>query len=202
MITRKPVQHSQLHDYRVTRRFVAVIVFVGVAVSIAVNQLDAHTPIGKGIAGWPPLALLLSLELLTRIPTGKRLGAFTRVGATIAVASAAGWLSYWHMVAAVADHGESVGNAHVWPATVDGLMAIAAVGMVELGARIRAMKSQPQRVADAASSAAELVKAVDAIEDPKALAFREAQRELRRTSTLPAMNKQTDPSGPVSRSVR
>ena len=201
MFTRKPVQHSQLHDYRVTRRFVAVIVFLGVAVSIAVNQLDANTLISKGITGWPPLALLLSLELLTRIPTGQRLGAFTRVGATIAVASAAGWLSYWHMVAAVADHGESVGNAHIWPATVDGLMAIAAVGMVELGARIRAMKSQPQRVADAASSAAELVKAVDAIEDPAALAFREAQRELRRTSTLPAMNK-LDPSGPVSRSVR
>jgi len=177
-----------LHDYRVTRRFVAVIVFVGVAVSIAVNQLDAHTLVSKGIAGWPPFGLLLTLELLTRIPTGRRLGAFTRVAATVAVAGAAGWLSYWHMVAAVADHGETVTNAHIWPATVDGLMAVAAVGMVELGARIRVLKSQPQRVADAAASAAELVKAVDAIESPQALAFREAQRELRKTSRIEAMN--------------
>ena len=61
-----------LHDYRITRRFVAAVVFVGVAVSIAVNQLDAHTWIGKGIAGWPPFGLLLTLELLTRIPTGER----------------------------------------------------------------------------------------------------------------------------------
>ena len=97
-------------------------------------------------------------------------------------------MSYWHMVAAVSDHGESALNAHIWPATVDGLMAVAAVGMVELGARIRVLRSQPQRVADAAASAAELVQAVDAIETPEHLAFREAQRELRRTSALQAMN--------------
>ena len=179
---------QQLHDYRITRRFVAVVMLVGVTGSIAVNQLDAHTWISKGIAGWPPAGLLLTLELLTRIPTGQRLGAITRVGATIAVAGAAGWLSYWHMVAAVADHGESAGNAHIWPATVDGLMAVAAVGMVELGARIRVLKSQPQRVADATASAAELVKAVDAIESPQHLAYREAQQELRRTSRLGALN--------------
>lgn len=181
-------QTAQLREYRVTRRFVAVIVIFGVAVSVAVNQLDAHTWVSKGIAGYPPLGLLLTLELLTRIPTGKRLGAVTRVAATITVATAAGWLSYWHMVAAVADHGESAGNAHIWPATVDGLMAVAAVGMVELGARIRAMKTQPQRIADATASAAELVKAVDAIETPEALAFREAQRALRTESMLPRMN--------------
>jgi len=176
-----------LRDYRVTRRFVAAIVFVGVAVSIAVNQLDAHTLINKSIAGWPPLGLLLTLELLTRIPTGQRLGAFTRVAATVGVASAAGWLSYWHMVAAVADHGESAANAHIWPATVDGLMAVAAVGLVELSARIRVLRTQPQRVSDATTSAAELIKAVDAIESPEALAFRAAQRELRTTSALAGM---------------
>lgn len=179
---------QQLRDYRVTRRFVATIVFVGVAVSVAVNQLDAHTWIGKCLAGWPPVALLLTLEGLTRIPASKRLGAFGRVSATVAVAGAAGWLSYWHMVAAVADHEESVVNAHIWPATVDGLMVVMAVGMVELGARIRVLRSQDHRVADAAASAAELVKAVDAIETPQALAFREAQRELRRTSRLSALN--------------
>lgn len=178
-----------LRDYRLTRRFVAVIVLVGVAVSVAVNQLDAHTAINKSIAGWPPVGLLLTLELLTRIPTGQRLGAFTRVAATVGVASAAGWLSYWHMVAAVADHGESAVNAHVWPATVDGLMAVAAVGLVELSARIRMLKNQPQRVADVAANAAELVKAVDAIQEPpEVLAFREAQRALRSTSALPGMN--------------
>lgn len=181
--------NAQLHEYRVTRRFVAVIVLFGVGISIAVNQLDAHTLINKGIAGYPPLGLLLTLELLVRIPTGQRLGAATRVGATVAVAGAAGWLSYWHMVQAVADHGESALNAHIWPATVDGLMAVAAVGMVELGARIRALKSQPQRVADAAASAAELVKAVDAIESPEALAFRQAQRALRSESTLAGLAK-------------
>jgi hypothetical protein len=154
--------NPQLREYRITRRFVAVIVFVGVAVSVAVNQLDAHSWIGKSLAGWPPVALLLTLEGLTRIPASKRLGAFGRVAATVAVAGAAGWLSYWHMVAAVATHEESVINAHIWPATVDGLMVVMAVGMVELGARIRVLKSQDQRVADATVSAAQLIEAVNA----------------------------------------
>ena len=92
------------------------------------------------------------------------------------------------MVAAVADHGETAANAHIWPATVDGLMAIAAVGLVELGARIRMLRTRPERVADVAASAAELVKAVDEIEAPEAIAFRAAQRELRKTSTLARMN--------------
>ena len=154
----------QLREYRITRGIVAAIVVVGVAVSVAVNQLDATTLIGKLLAGWPPVSLLLTLEGLVRIPTSKRLGAFGRVLATVAVAGASGWLSYWHMVAAVADHEESVLNAHIWPATVDGLMVVMAVGMVELGARIRVLRNQPQRVADAAASAAELIQAVDAVE--------------------------------------
>jgi Protein of unknown function (DUF2637) len=156
--------NPQLREYRIVRRFVAGIVIVGVAVSVAVNQLDAHTLISKAIFGWPPIGLLLTLELLTRIPNSKRFGAFVRVLATISVSGAAAWLSYWHMVAAAAANGESVLNAHIWPATVDGLMGVAAVGMVELGARIRGLRSQGQRVADAAANATELVRAVDAIE--------------------------------------
>lgn len=177
---------QQLRDHRITRRFVASVVFIGVAVSVAVNQLDAHTPIGKALAGWPPVALLLALELLTRIPTSKRLGAIARVTATVGVSGAAAWLSYWHMVAAVATHEESALNAHVWPATVDGVMAIAAVGMVELGARIRVLKSQPQRIEDAAATATELVRAVDAIEMtsvvepvPARMTLAEAVEEMR-----------------------
>jgi hypothetical protein len=168
---------QQLRDYRRTRLFVASIVFVGVAVSVAVNQLDAHTWIGKGLAGFPPVSLLLTLEGLTRIPTSKRLGGIARVAATIGVASTAGWLSYWHMVAAVADHEETALNAHIWPITVDGLMVVMAVGMVELGARIRVLKSQPQRVTDADASATELIKAVDAIKMTPAEAVEDMRKD-------------------------
>jgi hypothetical protein len=156
---------AQLREYRRNRLFVAGIVVVGVIVSIAVNQLDSHTWINKAIAGWPPIGLLLTLEALVRIPTnGKRLSTISRIAATVAVASGAGWLSYWHMVAAVSQHGESYISAHIWPATVDGLMTITAIGMVELGARIRTLRSQPQRVDDAATAAAQLIQAVNAAE--------------------------------------
>lgn len=138
----KREQSPQLREYRRNRAYVASIVFLGVAVSIALNQLDASTVVNKLIASWPPLGLLLTLEALVRIPLStKWYTAWTRVGATVVVAGGAGWLSYWHMVAAVAQHGESYLSAHIFPATVDGLMTVTAVGMVELGARIRALKT-------------------------------------------------------------
>jgi hypothetical protein len=54
-------------------------------------------------------------------------------------------------------------------------MAVAAVGMVELGSRIRVLKSQGQRVADVESTATQLVRAVDAIEPAAAVEMTPAQ---------------------------
>lgn len=130
----------QMRDLRKARQFVRFIVVIGIAASVAANVLGAEDFIASAISGWPPLALLLSLEVLTRVPTSKRLGAFGRVSATILVAGASGWLSYWHMAATVSQHGEHGGSQYVWPFTVDGLMTIAAIALVELGARIRMLE--------------------------------------------------------------
>ena len=139
------------------RAIVRAIVVIGVTASIAANVLGAEDLIAAGISGWPPVALLLSLEVLTRVPASKRLGAAGRVVATIGVAFAAGWLSYWHMAATVSQHGEVGGSQYIWPLSVDGLMTISAIALVELGARIRAIESQGA----AQLSAAPLIEAVE-----------------------------------------
>lgn len=139
------VTPAVVRDLRKRRNFVRAIVAVGIAVSVGANVLGAEDGIAAAIAGWPPVALLLSLEVLTRVPTSKRLGSFGRVVATIAVAFASGWLSYWHMAATVSQHGETGGSQYVWPLTVDGLMTISAIAMVEIGARLRAIESAQEQ---------------------------------------------------------
>jgi hypothetical protein len=181
---------AQTKHLRQPRAIVRAIVVVGVIASITANVLGAEDLIAAGIAGWPPVALLLSLEVLTRVPTSRRLGAFGRVIATIGVAFAAGWLSYWHMAATVSQHGESGGSQYIWPLSVDGLMTIAAIALVELGARIRQIEGREARPAQASVSAAPLIAAVEeAMKDsPEAIAFRSAQKALRKESALPALN--------------
>lgn len=194
---------AQIADLRKRRNFVRVIVLVGILASIGANVLGAEDIIAAGISGWPPVALLLSLEVLTRVPTGRRLGAFGRVLATIGVAFASGWLSYWHMAATVSQHGEHGGSQYIWPLSVDGLMTIAAIALVELGARIRVLEAQqdrpvPQPPAAAPVSPAPVgahypsvtVAEVEAIvqDPPEVLAFRAAQRGLRKTSRISSMN--------------
>lgn len=154
-MTRNSSKAATLHLRR-PRAIVRAIVVIGVTASIAANVLGAEDLIAAGISGWPPVALLLSLEVLTRVPASKRLGAAGRVVATIGVAFAAGWLSYWHMAATVSQHGEVGGSQYIWPLSVDGLMTISAIALVELGARIRAIESQ-----GAALSAAPLIEAVE-----------------------------------------
>lgn len=179
---------AHLKDLKSRRRFVRVIVVVGILASITANVLGAEDLIAAGIAGWPPVALLLSLEVLTRVPTSRRLGAFGRVVATIGVAFAAGWLSYWHMAATVSQHGETGGSQYVWPISVDGLMTISAIALVELGARIRQIEAQQVPQAPAAVETAALERAYRMpsapvspapSEDPAAVAFRAAMKRKR-----------------------
>lgn len=68
---------------------------LGVATSVAANVLHAlPNPISQAIAAWPPLALLLTVELISRIPVHRRSPAVVRLSATASIASIAAWVSY------------------------------------------------------------------------------------------------------------
>src|SRR2546421_3520744 len=80
------------------RRFqwaVRATLAVGVAASVCANVLHARdNPIAQTIAAWPPLALLLTVELVSRVPVYRRSLAVVRILATAAIAGIAAFVSY------------------------------------------------------------------------------------------------------------
>src|SRR6266700_5911761 len=123
------------------RRFqwaVRATLAVGVAASVCANVLHARdNPISQAIAAWPPLALLLTVELVSRVPVHRRLLAFARIGGTAVIAGIAAYVSYFHMAAVVSRYGEHQPNPYLLPLSVDGLIVVASVSLVELSGRVR-----------------------------------------------------------------
>src|SRR5215211_4829476 len=77
-------------DLRRLRWAVRATLTLGVAASVAANILHARpNPISQIIAAWPPLALLLTVELISRVPTHRRALAVIRLTATAAIAGIA-----------------------------------------------------------------------------------------------------------------
>ncbi|MFG3301490.1 DUF2637 domain-containing protein [Micromonospora chersina] len=115
---------------------------LGVVASVAANVLHARpNPISQIIAAWPPLALLLTVELISRAPHHRRLLRAIRLVATAVIAAIATWVSYWHLVGVAARYGETEhGAAYLLPISVDGLVIVASVSLVEITARIHAAR--------------------------------------------------------------
>nr|WP_203926368.1 DUF2637 domain-containing protein [Virgisporangium ochraceum] len=126
----------QLHRIRWAVRAVLTL---GIAASIAANVLHAEpNPIAQSIAAWPPIALLLTVELVGRVPVSRRLG-WVRALATAVIAGIAAWVSYWHMVGVAQRYGETDAAPYLIPLSVDGLVVVASVCLVELTGQIRAV---------------------------------------------------------------
>jgi hypothetical protein len=133
------------------------------ALGVAANVLHANAnPISQTIAAWPPLTLLLTVELISRVPVHRRSLAVVRFAATAAIAGIAGWVSYGHMASMAARYGETGASPYLLPVSVDGLIVVASVCLVELAGRIRAVD------APVAPAAVEVPAAVDgqAAEEP------------------------------------
>jgi len=110
---------------------------LGVAASVTANILHARdNPISQAIAAWPPLALLLTVELISRVPIHTKALASVRLFATAVIAGIAAWVSYWHMAAVAARYGETSTSPYLLPLSVDGLIVVASICLVELTARI------------------------------------------------------------------
>jgi hypothetical protein len=123
---------------------VRMVLLLGVAASVAANILHANpNPISQTIAAWPSLAFLLTVELSSRIPMTRRLRAGLRIAATAVIAGIAGWISYWHMADVAARYGETSTSAHLLPFTVDGLIVVCSVSLVELAVKIASLIEPP-----------------------------------------------------------
>jgi hypothetical protein len=126
--------------------------FLGVAASITANVLHARdNPISQAIAAWPPLALLITVEVVARVPITRRWFAVVRVLATALIAGIAAWVSYWHMAGVAQRYGEQGSAPFLLPLSVDGLIVVASVCLVELGGRDRAANESEGKPAWTAS---------------------------------------------------
>jgi len=125
------------HLHRI-RNGVRAVLALGVAASVAGNVLHAQpTLVGRAIAAWSPLALLLAVELISRVPVHKLILSILRMLSTAGIAGIAAWVSYGHMVSVAQHHGENSTSAQLLPLSVDGLVVVASVSLVEIAARLR-----------------------------------------------------------------
>ncbi|MEU2661423.1 DUF2637 domain-containing protein [Micromonospora sp. NPDC007220] len=137
---------------------VRAVLTLGVAASVAANVLHARPNlISQIIAAWPPLALLLTVELISRVPADRRGLAAVRLIAAGVIAGIAAWVSYWHMVGVAARYGEtSAAASYLLPISVDGLVVVASISLVEIAGRIRAPSVSPAEGEHSATVPAEM----------------------------------------------
>ncbi|HET6483453.1 MAG TPA: DUF2637 domain-containing protein [Actinoplanes sp.] len=133
---------------------VRTVFALGIAASLAGNVLHADdNVISQAISAWSPVALLLAVELISRIPARRGALSAVRLGATAVIAGIAAWVSYWHMVGVATHYGEADSSAYLLPFSVDGLIVVASISLVEIGGRIRALADTATEAASVAESA-------------------------------------------------
>jgi hypothetical protein len=175
---------------------------LGVAASVAANVLHAQpNPISQIIAAWPPLALLLTVELISRVPHHRRSLGVIRITATAVIAAIATWVSYWHLVGVAARYGETdAGAAYLLPISVDGLVIVASVSLVEITGRIRATAptpaARPDTTPSAISTSTTLPAAATAVDDPPTAAQR-PNAETPPATTAPTTASPDAPAPPT-----
>lgn len=115
------------------------VLILGILASVAANVLHAHdNAVSQVIAAWPPLALFVTIELIARVPVRRMWLTAVRIVGTAVIAGIAAWVSYWHMADVTAAYGETGAAPYLIPLTVDGLVVVASVCLVELNAAARA----------------------------------------------------------------
>ena len=101
-------------------------------VSIACNVLAAESSlVARFVASWPPISLLLVVEVLARVDLPGRLR-WIAAGGAVAVAVPAAVASFHHMHSVAIDAGESPLVAWLFPLTVDGLAVVASTALAGL----------------------------------------------------------------------
>jgi hypothetical protein len=164
-----------LLQLRRVRWAVRAVLALAIAASITGNVLHARDNlISQSISAWPPLAFLLTVELMSRVPIHRRSLAGLRLAAMVGIAGIAAWVSYWHQVAICSRYGETGAAPYLIPLTIDGMVVVGSVSLVELAGRIRGVgeaaepvpAQSPNPVPDAAELILPLIEALPMVVEP------------------------------------
>jgi hypothetical protein len=109
-----------------------------------------HPPVGAVLAAaWWPVALFLAVEVLTRVRwQSGAWWAIARYGGVTIVATVAAIVSYRHMSGLLIAYGEDPLSAHIGPLAVDGLMVVAGLALLTIGADRRRNPSKETKGGD------------------------------------------------------
>lgn len=126
-------------ELRTAKRLLLGVLWLAGVVSVAANVVSAEpTVIGRAVASWPPIALLLVVEVLARVPIPTAgVGRWLVVLGAGSVALVAGVISFSHLYDVAEKAGESEFVAWLFPLSVDGLAVVASVALVEVNRRIQ-----------------------------------------------------------------
>jgi hypothetical protein len=176
---------QELEHYRRLRRFVVAVVAIGIAVSVTLNVMHAPSNIGaKLVGGFPPIAVFLCIELISRIPATSKALAVGRILGSLVVAGIGGAVSYTQQMDFVRHLGFSGWHAVLFPACIDGVMMVATLSLVEVARKIRTLEAEAATVAS--PTRARVLN--DQLEDQRTLAYRTAAAQLRRDSLVSGLN--------------
>ncbi len=143
---------DELHK---TRRRVHLVLVAALLASVAANVLAAEpTTVARAVAAWPPVALMLVVDVLGRAPIASGWSGRAAVLAAGLVASVAALASFAHVRAVALMVGESELVAWVLPLSVDGLAVVCSIALVEINRRLQ-MTTPADAAADALSAIAE-----------------------------------------------
>ena len=115
------------------RRRVHAVLAAALVVSVAANVTAAQpTWAGRAVAAWPPLALLLVVDVLGKTPVAPGWLGRISVAATGLVAAVAAVASFTHMRHVAHTAGESPLVAVLFPLSVDGTAIVASIALIEI----------------------------------------------------------------------
>jgi len=135
---------DQLHSIRLRVHLALVVALLA---SVAANVLAAEpTVVARAVAAWPPVALMLVVDVLGRAPTGSGWIGRVAVAAAGVVAFVAGLASFAHVRAVALAVGESDLVAWVLPLSVDGLAVVCSVALVEISGRLNGLDDDAHAV--------------------------------------------------------
>ena len=137
-------------DLAKIRRRVHAALGAALLASVAANVMAAEPTIAaRAVAAWPPVALMLVVDVLGRAPTAKGWTGRASVASAGLVALVAGLASFSHVRAVALTVGESELVAWVLPLSVDGLAVVCSVALVEINHRLNTTTSPEVAAADA-----------------------------------------------------
>lgn len=149
------------------RLIVFAAVVLGISGSVTLNVLHApHNIIAQVISGFPPVALAVSMELISRIPSSNQWLSVGRVVASLSIGGIGGSISYIAQMDTVRHYGIEGWQSDVWPIIIDGLLVVILLSLVELVRKIHQVTG---------GLATRTITKADREFESKAAAFREAQ---------------------------